>query len=238
MSSTNWQSVADNIWGEVLATVRDLRANGETLQTIAKKVGVNNCSVIGEWLAGNRQAAKAPFATLMSYAENLGINYMSYFPDNQQGQKIQPPEGNCSQVQFAKKAISILQEYCDREYNGNIRAMQTNLGMDPDVPYMNRWLKCFTGKGMVPKIDSIGPYLDKVGAVLISPWETKTAQATLAAAPADELSKAKERIQQLEKEVRELEAYKVKWEAALELEKAKGGWVKSKKESQTELRLK
>ena len=132
---------------------------------------------------------------------------------------------------FAKKAISILQEYCDREYNGNIRAMQTNLGMDPDVPYMNRWLKCFTGKGMVPKIDSIGPYLDKVGAVLSSPWDAETAQT--ATAPADELSKAKERIQQLEKEVRELEAYKVKWEAALELEKAKSGWTPSKKESQT-----
>lgn len=49
--------------------------------------------------------------------------------------------------------------------------MQTSLGMDPDVPYMNRWLKCFKKGGIVPKIDSIGPYLDKVGAVLLSPKE-------------------------------------------------------------------
>ena len=139
-----------------------------------------------------------------------------------------------AKLPFAEKAISILQEYCDREYKGKVRAMQISLGMDPDVPYMNRWLKCFTDKGgRTPRIDSIGPYLDKVGAVLISPWETKTAQTTPAAASADELSKAKERIQQLEKEVRELEAYKVKWEAALELEKAKSGWTPPKKEGQT-----
>lgn len=136
---------------------------------------------------------------------------------------------------FAQKAISILQEYCDRNYAGNIRAMQTSLGMDPDVPYMNRWLKCFTGKGMVPKIDSIGPYLDKVGAVLTGPWDAPSTSTQVQVNPsANELDQAKERIRQLEKEVQELRTYKVKWEAALELEKAKSGWTPPvKKETQT-----
>ncbi len=135
---------------------------------------------------------------------------------------------------FAEKAISILQEYCDREYNGSIRAMQTSLGMDPDVPYMNRWLKSFTDKnGRVPRIDSIGPYLDKVGAVLTSPWDTANT-ATTSHASEDELSKAKERIRQLEAQVQELQQYKVKWETVLELERAKSGWTApTKKESQT-----
>lgn len=78
--STNWQDIADGIWNAVLTIVRDMRAQGETLQHIATAVGVNNCSVIGEWLAGNRKAAKAPFATLMTYADNLNVDYMEYFP--------------------------------------------------------------------------------------------------------------------------------------------------------------
>lgn len=134
-----------------------------------------------------------------------------------------------SKLPFAEKAISILQEYCDRNYGGNIRAMQTSLGMDPDVPYMNRWLKCFTGKGLVPKITSIGPYLDTVGAVLTSPWDEPLAPAGDCA---EELAKAKKRIQELEAQVQELQKYKMKWETVLELERAKGGWAEPlKKES-------
>ena len=141
---------------------------------------------------------------------------------------------------FAEKAIDILQEYCVRNYRGNIRAMQTSLGMDPDVPYMNRWLKCFKRGGIVPKIDSIGPYLDKVGAVLYSPFEVPNPPVEPTSAPASviepsigkELAEARKRIRELEALVRELQAYKVKWEAVLELERAKSGVAEpSKKES-------
>lgn len=78
--NTNWQLVADNIWEAILAKVKDLRNSGEKLRTISQIVGTNNQSVICEWLAGNRKAAQAPFATLMSYAENLEIDYMAFFP--------------------------------------------------------------------------------------------------------------------------------------------------------------
>lgn len=89
--STNWQDIADGIWNAVLTIVKDRRAQGETLQHIASAVGVNNCSVIGEWLAGNRKAAKAPFATLMSYADNLSVDYLSFFPHQEKPAQAASP---------------------------------------------------------------------------------------------------------------------------------------------------
>ena len=100
-----------------------------------------------------------------------------------------------STTPFAEKVINILQEYCDDNYKGKVRAMQTSLGMDPDVPYMNRWLKCFKRGGVVPKIDSVGSYLDKIGAVLLSPKE---------AAVISELLEARRRVDYLEKQAKEM----------------------------------
>ena len=75
---------------------------------------------------------------------------------------------------FAQKVISILKGYCDSEHGGNARAASKALGIDPDSGYFSRWLKCFDESAKtsrVPKIDSVGPCLDKLGAVLLSQEE-------------------------------------------------------------------
>lgn len=73
---------------------------------------------------------------------------------------------------FAEQVLSILQEYCDRECNGNVRKMKAKLGMDPDMPYLNRWMGCLKGNkdSRMPRLDSIGNVLDRLGVEVISPW--------------------------------------------------------------------
>ena len=90
----NWQNVAESLWGAVLDRVKTLKAEGDTLQAIADRVGVNHRSVVGEWLKGNRQAANAAMGDLMSYAERLGIDYRHYFPGGEP--PAQEPATDCA----------------------------------------------------------------------------------------------------------------------------------------------
>lgn len=78
---------------------------------------------------------------------------------------------------FAQKVIDILQTYCDTNHSGNVRSAAKDLGIDPDTGYFSRWLKCFDQDAKtkrVPRIDSIGPCLDKIGVKIIAPWEETT----------------------------------------------------------------
>lgn len=79
-----WEKTAAQAWQAILSKVEAMRHDGQTLQQIADAVGVKNRSLIGEWLNGNREAANAPFPNLMSYLENLGIDYRKFFPDEDQ----------------------------------------------------------------------------------------------------------------------------------------------------------
>lgn len=83
-SMDKWEITAAQAWQAVLSKVESMRNEGKTLQQIADTVGVKNRSLIGEWLNGNREAANAPFPNLMSYLENLGIDYRKFFPDEEQ----------------------------------------------------------------------------------------------------------------------------------------------------------
>lgn len=75
-----WEKTAAQAWLAIRSKVEAMRNEGKTLQQIADAVGVKNRSLIGEWLNGNREAANAPFPNLMSYLENLGIDYRKIFP--------------------------------------------------------------------------------------------------------------------------------------------------------------
>lgn len=127
---------------------------------------------------------------------------------------------------FATRAISVLQDYCDKKCDGNVRDMKRALGMDPDMPYLNRWLGCLKNKkdSRMPRLDSIGAVLDKVGAVICVPWEEPAPMGDIEALQR-EMAELQERSQKTLKEMEEtiktLEKYKIKWETVLELERAK-----------------
>ena len=84
-----WQQVADTMWEALLSHIRTMRSEGYTLQQIADRVGVNNKSVIGEWLNGHRKALNAPFSTIMSYMENVGLDYTAFFPGSSSAKNSQ-----------------------------------------------------------------------------------------------------------------------------------------------------
>lgn len=113
---------------------------------------------------------------------------------------------------FAEKTISILQEYCDKECGGNIRATQVSLGLDPDKAVIYRWLAVkdsdYNKQTHMPRVDTIGPLLDKIGAVLVGPYDEY---------PSIELAQAKAKIRQLEQEIAHLQQYKDKWLRILEM---------------------
>ena len=69
-----WEQTATQAWEAILARVKALKENGNTLQQIADMVGAKNRSLIGEWLNGNRGAANTSFPNLMNYLERLGFN--------------------------------------------------------------------------------------------------------------------------------------------------------------------
>ena len=75
---------------------------------------------------------------------------------------------------FSHRVIEILQRYCDDRHEGNMRAAARTLGLDPETGVLSKWLKChdtkFTARRF-PRLDSIGPVMDKIGVVLLAPWE-------------------------------------------------------------------
>ena len=69
------------------------------------------------------------------------------------------------QSNFAKKAVAALKEYCDREYGGSVNAMIESLGIEVGNGVVHKW---FRG-GATPQLKVIGPFMDKIGADIITP---------------------------------------------------------------------
>lgn len=119
---------------------------------------------------------------------------------------------------FAVKVLRVLQEYINEKHGGNIRAAQEACGLDPDKSVFYRWLKILDPQGKqahMPKLDSIGAIMDKLGVQALTPDERTELRLAAHGDPAGGLDN--QRIQALERENAELMQYKYKWEAALEL---------------------
>ena len=130
----NWTQIAQNLWQAVLAKVKALKAEDETLQAIADKVGVNHRSVVGEWIKGNRQAANAPMGDLMTYAERLGIDYRNYFPGGEPPvQETASDCATCRKLLAKEKENQKLQKENERlklelaGAQGEVRALERQL---------------------------------------------------------------------------------------------------------------
>ena len=77
-------------------------------------------------------------------------------------------------VSFFQKVLLILKDYCDNEHGGNMRAASRALGLDPDTGVLFRWLQCLKDNPKnkrTPNLESVGPCMDRIGAVLLAPGE-------------------------------------------------------------------
>jgi len=110
----NWHHISESLWTSVLTRVKALKAEGETLQAIADKVGVNHRSVVGEWIKGNRQAANAAMGDLMTYAERLGIDYRHYFPGGEPPAQELPDCAACKKLLAKDRENQKLQREVER----------------------------------------------------------------------------------------------------------------------------
>lgn len=124
--------------------------------------------------------------------------------------------------EFTEKVLTILQTYINERHSGNVRAAQESLGLPPGKSVFHRWLKALNGdtvQGRVPRLDSIGPIMAKLGAKVLSFKELGDMKAGVAAAaaPAPMGAAKTARERELEAQVAELIQYKYKWEAVLEL---------------------
>lgn len=68
---------------------------------------------------------------------------------------------------FTTRIIAVLQGYCDNYYGGNIKETSKALGLDADTGILYKWLRCKN----LPRIDKVGPCLEKIGVEVIAPWE-------------------------------------------------------------------
>ena len=68
---------------------------------------------------------------------------------------------------FTKKIIGTLQGYCDNFYGGNIKETSKALGLEADTGILYKWLRYKN----LPRIDKVGPCLEKIGVEIIAPWE-------------------------------------------------------------------
>jgi len=129
----DWKHTAQSLWEAVHARVKELKAEGETLQAIADKVGVNHRSVIGEWLKGNRQAANAAMGDLLTYAERLGIDYRHYFPGGEPPAQELPDCSRCKKLMAKERELQKALKDLDRmrldlaEARGEVKALERQL---------------------------------------------------------------------------------------------------------------
>lgn len=122
---------------------------------------------------------------------------------------------------FTTKVLTILNNHIEEKYRGNVSAAQEGLGLAPDKSVFHRWIKALAGdekQGRIPRLDSIGAIMDKLGVQALTPAER--AELRLAQKEADAAaptSADNKKIRELEERIAELMQYKYKWEAALEL---------------------
>lgn len=122
---------------------------------------------------------------------------------------------------FTKKVLSILQDHINEKYHGNVSAAQEGLGLAPDKSVFHRWLKVLAEddkQARVPRLDSIGAVMDKLGVEALTPAERADLHLPIKnAVPVASAVEESARVRELEAQVAELIQYKYKWEAALEL---------------------
>ncbi len=123
---------------------------------------------------------------------------------------------------FTEKVLTILQTYINERHSGNVRAAQVALGLPGEKSVFHRWLKALNGdtvQGRVPRLDSIGAIMVKLGAKALSFKELSDLKPADSASPAPTQTAAQQtaRERELEAQVAELLQYKYKWEAVLEL---------------------
>ena len=105
-------------------------------------------------------------------------------------------------VEFSHRVIELLQRYCDEKHEGNVRAASRALELDPETGILSKWLKCHdtTSKaGRFPRLDSIGPVMDKIGVKLVAPWENEPSGVNVASQDMPACRRIAELEQELEK---------------------------------------
>lgn len=75
-----WDESAAKAWTAILEKVRALDEAGETLEGIAKLLGIKNRGSISLWLSGGRKAENTSFPNMLRYLERLGFDYMDFLP--------------------------------------------------------------------------------------------------------------------------------------------------------------
>lgn len=75
-----WDESAAKAWAAILAKVRALDEAGETLEGIAKLLGIKNRGSISLWLSGGRKAENTSFPNMLRYLDRLGLDYAEFLP--------------------------------------------------------------------------------------------------------------------------------------------------------------
>ena len=77
-----WDIAATKAWAAILEKVRSLNEKGETLEAIAKRLGMKNRGSISLWMSGDRKAENTPFPKMLRYLDSLGLNFSDYLPED------------------------------------------------------------------------------------------------------------------------------------------------------------
>lgn len=77
-----WDESAAKAWTAILEKVRARVEQGETLEGIAKLLGIKNRGSISLWLSGGRKAENTSFPNMLRYLEQLGLDYTDFLPSS------------------------------------------------------------------------------------------------------------------------------------------------------------
>jgi SOS-response transcriptional repressor LexA len=77
--SDKWDELGEKAWHEILEAVNRLRAEGISLDAIAKKAGAGNRSTVAGWIK-KKGSKDVTFPLMLRYLENLGCDLADFFP--------------------------------------------------------------------------------------------------------------------------------------------------------------
>lgn len=75
-----WDELAARAWAAIKENVQRRVDNGETLESIARLLGIKSRGAVSLWLSGGRKAENTSFPNMLRYLERLGIDYADYLP--------------------------------------------------------------------------------------------------------------------------------------------------------------
>ncbi|MBI9110083.1 helix-turn-helix domain-containing protein [Maridesulfovibrio ferrireducens] len=78
MSTKPFDKEAAHGWQAVMERIKKLRTEGETLETIGKRLGVSKAAV-SRWLSENLGGEKNSFGDMVRYAKKLGVSPLEMF---------------------------------------------------------------------------------------------------------------------------------------------------------------